>query len=62
VDTSDPVWRASCSRRLPEYQAARKRVWNGAHVDRITIETPDDHISALARFFRGRMKRMAQAR
>jgi len=59
VDTSDFVWRASFAERMTEYEAARKRVWNGAHVERLTIETPDDHIAALTRFFRGRMKRMA---
>lgn len=59
VDTSDEAWRASFAARLSQYETARKRVWNGARVERLTIETPDDHIAALARFFRGRMKRMA---
>ena len=59
VDTSDKVWREAFAKRIQEYQTAKKRVWNGAHVERIVLETPDDHIGALTRFFRGRMKRMA---
>lgn len=59
VDTSDKAWRESFAKRIKEYEAAKKRVWNGAHVERITLETPDDHIGALTRFFRGRMKRLA---
>ncbi len=59
VDTSDKAWRAAFAKRMQEYEAAKKRVWNGARVERIVMETPDDHIGALTRFFRGRMKRMA---
>lgn len=59
VDTSDKAWRAAFAKRIDEYQAAKKRVWNGAHVERIVLETPDDHVGALTRFFQGRMKRMA---
>ena len=59
VDTSDKYWRAAFAKRMQEYEAAKKRVWNGARVERIVMETPDDHIGALTRFFRGRMKRMA---
>ncbi len=59
VDTSDKAWREAFAKRVQEYQTAKKRVWNGAHVERIVLETPDDHIGALTRFFRGRMKRMA---
>lgn len=59
VDTSDKAWREAFAKRLNEYETAKKRVWNGAHVERIALETPDDHIGALTRFFRGRMKRMA---
>lgn len=59
VDTSDKAWREAFAKRLNEYETAKKRVWNGAHVERIVLETPDDHIGALTRFFRGRMKRMA---
>ena len=59
VDTSDKYWRAAFAKRMQAYEAAKKRVWNGARVERIVLETPDDHIGALTRFFRGRMKRMA---
>jgi uncharacterized protein (DUF58 family) len=59
VDTSDKQWRDAFAKRIDEYQAAKKRVWNGAHVERIVLETPDDHVGALTRFFQGRMKRMA---
>lgn len=59
VDTSDTAWRAAFAKRIEAYQAAKKRVWNGAHVERIVLETPDDHVGALTRFFQGRMKRMA---
>lgn len=59
VDTSDAAWRAAFQKRVGEYDAAKKRVWNGAKVDRIILETPDDHAGALTRFFQGRIKRMA---
>ncbi|TAH50151.1 MAG: DUF58 domain-containing protein [Chloroflexota bacterium] len=59
VDTSDKAWRAAFAKRMAEYDAAKKRVWNGAKVDRIILQTPDDHVGALTRFFQGRMKRMA---
>jgi len=60
VDTADPAWRDTFAKRLRAYETAKKRVWNGAHVERITLETPDDHVGALTRFFQGRMKRMAR--
>lgn len=59
VDTSDKGWREAFAKRINEYETAKRRVWNGARVERIALETPDDHIGALTRFFRGRMKRMA---
>lgn len=59
VDTSDAAWRAAFHKRMAEYDAAKKRVWNAARVDRIELLTPDDHVGALTRFFRGRIKRMA---
>lgn len=59
VDTSDKQWREGFAKRLNAYQAAKKRVWNGAQVERIVLETPDDHVGALTRFFQQRMKRMA---
>jgi uncharacterized protein (DUF58 family) len=60
VDTSDQAWRAAFTKRIQEYETAKRRVWNGARVERIMIQTPDDHIAALTRFFQGRMKRMAR--
>ncbi len=59
VDTSDQQWRDAFAKRLDASETAKKRVWNGARVERITLETPDDHVGALTRFFQGRMKRMA---
>lgn len=59
VDTSDAAWRAAFAKRMAEYDAAKKRVWNAARVDRIELLTPDDHVGALTRFFQGRIKRMA---
>jgi uncharacterized protein (DUF58 family) len=56
VDTSDAAWRRAMKQRLAEYEAAKKRVWNGAHVDRIAVETPDDQVAALTRFFGKRLK------
>ena len=53
VDTSDKAWRAAFQNRIAEYGLAKKRVWNGAKVDRIMLETPDDHIGALARYLPG---------
>ena len=60
VDTSDNAWRAAFAKRMAEYDAAKKRVWNGAKVDRIILQTPDDHVGALTRFFRQRVRRMAR--
>jgi hypothetical protein len=59
VDTSDKAWRAQFEKRNNEFNAAKKRVWNGARVDRMMLETPEDHVGALTRFFAHRMKRMA---
>ncbi len=59
VDTSDKAWRAQFEKRNAELDAAKKRVWNGAKVDRLILETPEDHVGALTRFFAQRMKRMA---
>ena len=59
VDTSDAAWRASFAKRMAEYDAAKKRVWNAARVDRIELQTPDDHVGALVRFFQRRIKRLA---
>lgn len=59
VDTSDAAWRAAFSKRMADYDAAKKRVWNAARVDRIELLTPDDHVGALTRFFQGRIQRMA---
>ncbi len=61
VDTSDKAWRAAFAKRMAEYEAAKKRVWNGAKVDRIQLQTPDDHIGAVTRFFGGRVKGKARA-
>jgi len=60
VDTSDKQWRDAFAKRLQEYDAAKKRVWNGARVERIALETPDDHVGALTRFFQKRMRRRAR--
>lgn len=60
VDTSDKQWRAAFAIRIQEYDVAKKRVWNGAHVERIALETPDDYVGALTRFFQKRMRRNAR--
>ncbi len=60
VDTSDNAWRVAFAKRMQEYDAAKKRVWNGAKVDRIILQTPDDHVGALTRFFQQRVRRMAR--
>lgn len=59
VDTSDAAWRAAFAKRTAEYDAAKRRVWNAARVDRIELLTPEDHVGALTRFFQRRIKRMA---
>lgn len=61
VDTSDPAWRNAVRVRQEKMDAALKRVLNGAHIDRIVLTTPDDHIAALTRFFQNRIRRMAHA-
>jgi uncharacterized protein (DUF58 family) len=59
VDTADPAWRQAFSARQTQLDTAKRQVLNGAKVDRIDLETPDDFINALARFFQNRMRRLA---
>lgn len=59
VDTSDAAWRAAFTANQEEMADAKKRVLNGAKVDRIFVTTTDDHVGALTRFFQNRMRRLA---
>ena len=59
VDTTDRAWRAAFRAHLQQIEAAKQRAFSAAKVDRVLLATPDDTASALARFFQGRMRRMA---
>lgn len=59
VDTSDAAWRSAFASNQEQMADAKKRVLNGAKVDRIFVTTTDDHVGALTRFFQNRMRRLA---
>ena len=58
VDTADPAWRKVFQARHDQMEEAIKHVLNGARVDRIDLETPDDFVNALTIFFQNRMRRL----
>ncbi|MFO7323060.1 MAG: DUF58 domain-containing protein [Chloroflexota bacterium] len=62
VDTSHAGWRAAFEVQSRQLEAAQKRIFNAAGVERIKVATPDDYVAALTRFFRNRARMAARGR
>ncbi len=60
VDTGNPQWRQAFEEHNRQFEAAKRRVFNGAKVDRILVTTPDDYVAALSKFFQNRVRRVAR--
>jgi uncharacterized protein (DUF58 family) len=57
VDTGSPAWRQAFRRQVTERAALKRRVFNRAQVDRISVTTEADYVTALASFFQRRAER-----
>jgi uncharacterized protein (DUF58 family) len=57
VDTSSAGWRKAFGEKVAERTAVKRRVFNRAQVDRISVTTEADYVGALAKFFQRRAER-----
>lgn len=57
VDTSDPRWRQSFAENVSAQQEATSALLRRADVDRIQVDTENDYVDALMRFFQKRERR-----
>jgi uncharacterized protein (DUF58 family) len=62
VDTADKKWRRNYEQQHATLANAKKKAFSRARVDRLTVATPDDYMTALTRFFDRRAKRLAAGR
>lgn len=62
VDTGHRGWRAAFEAHNRQFEAAKKRIFNAAAVERIHVATPDDYVAALTRFFRNRARLVARGK
>ncbi len=58
VDTKDPVWRKNFARQNAQFEDAKRKVFAGAAIDRIEINTNQDYVKALTLFFQNRARRV----
>jgi uncharacterized protein (DUF58 family) len=58
VDTSDPVWRERFALQASTFEAAKRKTFADAGVDRVGIQTDQDYAKALTLFFQKRNKRI----
>jgi uncharacterized protein (DUF58 family) len=58
VDTSSRTWREAFARRVSAQEAAKNQVLTNAGVDRVNVNTDQDYIAALTRFFQQRAQRL----
>ena len=56
VDTSSKRWREAFRAKHAQLEAHKKRIFNAATVERLTVSTPDDYVAALTRFFKYRAR------
>ena len=56
VDTSSKRWREAFEANQAQLEATKKRIFNAASVERLTVSTPDDYVAALQRFFKYRAR------
>lgn len=57
VDTESKAWQRSFADKIEAHEAAKVGVMRRAAVDRIVVDTEDDYVEPLARFFRTRERR-----
>ena len=57
VDTADRQWRNSFNQGVTAHDAAKQSVLRRAGVDRIVLDTRDDYVQPLTRFFQTRERR-----
>jgi uncharacterized protein (DUF58 family) len=57
VDTQPDTWRKAFERQAQQFQQRRKQMLAQAGVDQIDIDTQDDYVLALSRFFQQRSQR-----
>ena len=58
VDTNDKSWQKAYQRRFQEMEIEKKRIFQGAKVDRIDISTELDYATPLTTFFKERARRL----
>jgi uncharacterized protein (DUF58 family) len=56
VDTTSKKWRDSFAAQHAQLEANKKRIFNGASVERLSVSTPDDYVAALTKFFKYRAR------
>lgn len=56
VDTTSKQWRDSFAEQHTQLEASKKRIFNGASVERLSVSTPDDYVAALTKFFKYRAR------
>jgi uncharacterized protein (DUF58 family) len=56
VDTTSKKWRDSFSAQHTQLEANKKRIFNAASVERLSVSTPDDYVAALTKFFKYRAR------
>jgi uncharacterized protein (DUF58 family) len=61
VDTSSRGWRRSFAERIVAHEAAKSTLFRRAGVDHIRLDTEQDYVDPLARFFQARVSRKRRA-
>jgi len=62
VDTNDPIWRQNFADQSARFENAKRSVFSNAAIDRIEINTNQDYVKALTRFFQNRARRLRGSR
>ena len=62
VDTADHTWRNSFNQGVAAHEAAKQSVLRRTGVDRIVLDTRDDYVEPLTRFFQTRERRQKRHR
>ncbi len=62
VDTADRTWRNSFHQGVAAHEAAKQSVLRRTGVDRIVLDTRDDYVEPLTRFFQTRERRQKRHR
>lgn len=60
VDTGNHAWQTAFQQRSEQIRQVKRDVFNRARVDRISVTTAVDYVTALAQFFQKRAQRLAR--